>query len=138
MVKTHRAAAGPGNAYNPFDAAQAAAQAAEMDAPPPHPLRKDTVYVPARGYVVLRFALDNEGLWLLHCHVLWHQAIGMGIVVQVGRGASADAMERAGRGCLPTGTSRVTRHGVRGHGRGNARPRDSSGPDGIWASSGVA
>lgn len=97
VVKTHGATMGPDGAYNPFDAAQAAAVAAAADTA--HPLRKDTVYVPAMGYAVLRFALDNAGLWLLHCHVLWHQAVGMGMALQFGPGASREVMERAGRGC---------------------------------------
>lgn len=40
-------------------------------------VRKDTVYVPRRGYVVLRFRADNPGVWAFHCHVLWHEASGM-------------------------------------------------------------
>ena len=68
---------GPFIGYNPF-----------ADTPPSldliTPLRKDTVYVPSMGYAVLRVRLDNPGLWLFHCHVLWHQAIGMGMVVQIG------------------------------------------------------
>ncbi|KAG6108539.1 hypothetical protein E4U31_007672 [Claviceps sp. LM219 group G6] len=67
--------------YNPFDDSSKA-QAKKLNVV--NPLRKDTVHVPAMGYVVLRFPLDNEGLWLLHCHVLWHQAVGMGMVIQVG------------------------------------------------------
>ncbi|OKL62992.1 hypothetical protein UA08_01788 [Talaromyces atroroseus] len=67
------------NAYNPFDTM------------PPHggqfnlvdPIRKDTVYVPPSGYVVLRFLADNEGIWALHCHVLWHSASGMAMALQV-------------------------------------------------------
>ena len=48
-----------------------------------NPLRKDTVLVPAFGYVVLRFYADNEGIWVLHCHILWHQSSGMMMAVQV-------------------------------------------------------
>jgi hypothetical protein len=66
--------------YNPWDAAR-----------PPrggplntvNPLKKDTVYVPAFGYVVLRFLADNEGIWMFHCHLLWHQASGMAMSIQV-------------------------------------------------------
>ena len=29
---------------------------------------KDTVLIPARGFVVIRFRADNPGHWLLHCH----------------------------------------------------------------------
>jgi len=48
-----------------------------------NPIRKDTVYVPPWGYVVIRFLADNEGIWLLHCHILWHQASGMVMGFQV-------------------------------------------------------
>ena|ERR1700716_3163074 len=49
------------------------------------PLKKDTVYVPAAGYVVLRIKADNPGLWLLHCHVLWHHGVGMAMALEVGK-----------------------------------------------------
>ncbi|PNY26831.1 L-ascorbate oxidase [Tolypocladium capitatum] len=94
VVATHHAASDQNNAYNPFDPAAAARQTMDTATP----LRKDTVYVPPMGYVILRFALDNEGLWLLHCHVLWHQAVGMGIVLQVGDIAD-DVKRRASKLC---------------------------------------
>lgn len=48
------------------------------------PLRKDTVSVPRRGYVVLRFLADNPGIWMFHCHVLFHMASGMTMGFLVG------------------------------------------------------
>ncbi|KAF1983374.1 multicopper oxidase [Aulographum hederae CBS 113979] len=66
--------------YNPFEDAE----------PPGGPLdltravRRDTVVVPMRGYAVLRFRADNPGIWMLHCHMLWHQAGGMVMGLQVG------------------------------------------------------
>ncbi|KAG0647113.1 Cell surface ferroxidase fetC [Hyphodiscus hymeniophilus] len=48
-----------------------------------NPLRKDTVYVPPWGYVVIRFLADNAGIWTLHCHILWHQGSGMAMAFQV-------------------------------------------------------
>ncbi|KAH8690199.1 multicopper oxidase-domain-containing protein [Talaromyces proteolyticus] len=81
--------------YNPFDLASA----------PPggpintlNPLRKDTVYIPRNGYVVLRFPLANDGLWLLHCHTLWHLASGMGMVIQIGE-IGEDIRQRAAALC---------------------------------------
>lgn len=62
------------------------------------PLLKDTVYIQPRGYVILRFPLDNAGLWLMHCHVLWHQAVGMGVVLQVGNVTKA-TQQKAGESC---------------------------------------
>ncbi|EFX02163.1 iron transport multicopper oxidase fet3 [Grosmannia clavigera kw1407] len=47
------------------------------------PLQRDTIYVPPYGYAVLRFLADNEGIWLLHCHILWHAASGMTMAFQV-------------------------------------------------------
>jgi FtsP/CotA-like multicopper oxidase with cupredoxin domain len=65
-----------------------------------NPVRKDTVYVPRMGYVVLRFPMANDGLWLLHCHTLWHQAVGMGIAIQIGDYAALEGVkERAGALC---------------------------------------
>lgn len=66
--------------YNPFDPSKEpqGGQFNVID-----PLLKDTVYVPSFGYVVLRFRADNEGIWALHCHILWHQASGMAMAFQV-------------------------------------------------------
>lgn len=47
------------------------------------PIRKDTVYVPGSGYAVLRFLSDNKGLWMFHCHILWHNAAGMAMGFRV-------------------------------------------------------
>ncbi|KEF56330.1 uncharacterized protein A1O9_07911 [Exophiala aquamarina CBS 119918] len=48
------------------------------------PIRKDTISVPRRGHVVLRLWTDNPGIWMLHCHVLVHQASGMAMGLQIG------------------------------------------------------
>ena len=44
-------------------------------------IRKDTVMLPALGYVVVHFKSTNPGWWLLHCHILLHQAEGMVLVI---------------------------------------------------------
>lgn len=44
--------------------------------------KKDTVYVPRRGYAVLRWRADNPGIWMFHCHLLWHQTSGMAMEVK--------------------------------------------------------
>ena len=46
-----------------------------------NPPVRDTVVVPAQGYVVLRFRATNPGHWLLHCHVLSHEAEGMAVIL---------------------------------------------------------
>ena len=46
-----------------------------------HTVRKDTVMVPAGGYVVINFKSDNPGHWFLHCHIEAHQLEGMALIV---------------------------------------------------------
>ncbi|KAI8801782.1 ferro-O2-oxidoreductase [Cladochytrium replicatum] len=51
-------------------------------------VRRDTVAVPRRGFAVVRFEADNVGIWMLHCHMLFHQASGMAMALEVGRSDS--------------------------------------------------
>lgn len=48
---------------------------------PKYPARRDTVLVPANGYVVLRFVADNPGVWLFHCHIDWHLSSGLAMLL---------------------------------------------------------
>jgi iron transport multicopper oxidase len=41
------------------------------------PVRRDTVVIPANGYLVLRFTADNPGVWYFHCHIDFHLVGGM-------------------------------------------------------------
>ncbi|KAL5284402.1 hypothetical protein ACFFRR_006598 [Megaselia abdita] len=41
---------------------------------------KDTVTIPPRGYVALRFLVDNSGPWFWHCHFETHSLAGMELV----------------------------------------------------------
>jgi FtsP/CotA-like multicopper oxidase with cupredoxin domain len=83
ILATHRSNFGWGS-WNPFKA----------DEPPGSPLelersaRRDTFMVPRRGYVVFRFRADSPGIWLFHCHVLWHLGSGMGMSFEVGESRS--------------------------------------------------
>ncbi len=43
---------------------------------------KDTVIVPAGGYVVIAFLADNPGYWFMHCHIESHQLEGMGVIIR--------------------------------------------------------
>ncbi|KAI1345072.1 Cupredoxin [Xylariaceae sp. FL0016] len=43
------------------------------DAPP----RRDTITVYANSHAVLRIVADNPGVYLFHCHVEWHVAMGL-------------------------------------------------------------
>ena len=45
--------------------------------PDPHRDRRDTVLVLPDETVEIAFVADNPGRWLLHCHMLGHQASGM-------------------------------------------------------------
>ncbi|KAK7202939.1 hypothetical protein BZA70DRAFT_297467 [Myxozyma melibiosi] len=42
-----------------------------------NPILRDTVTIPRRGHVVIRFVADNPGIWAFHCHIAWHLAAGM-------------------------------------------------------------
>lgn len=67
--------------YNPFNAEKEPAGGPMNLA---NPVIKDTIYIPSQGYAVLRFQANSPGLWLVHCHVLWHEAVGMNMAIQVG------------------------------------------------------
>ena len=47
-------------------------------------IRKDTVMIPAGGYVVVNFITDNPGFWFLHCHIEVHQLEGMALILSEG------------------------------------------------------
>ena len=81
VLATHKSERGWGS-FNPFAASPEESPGGRYDLG--RPLKKDTVFVPRRGYVVLRFLADNPGIWMFHCHILWHQASGMAMGFQVG------------------------------------------------------
>jgi FtsP/CotA-like multicopper oxidase with cupredoxin domain len=81
VLATHRSENGWGS-YNPF--ATKGASAAKPVINLRNPVKKDTVSVPRRGYVIIRFKADNEGIWMLHCHILFHQGSGMAMGIHVG------------------------------------------------------
>jgi len=93
VLATYAADFGWGS-YNPFSSA-----------PPPggefnlaNPVRKDTVFIPRHGYAVLRFLADNPGIWMLHCHLLWHQASGMAMGLHIGSDETWAFPDDEGRG----------------------------------------
>jgi FtsP/CotA-like multicopper oxidase with cupredoxin domain len=61
--------------YNPFTTAPSESPAGSYNLV--NPLMRDTVFIPQRGYAVIRFRADNKGIWMLHCHVGWHLGSGM-------------------------------------------------------------
>ena len=42
---------------------------------------KDTVMVPAGGYVVVQFRSDNPGFWFMHCHIVPDLLEGMAVAI---------------------------------------------------------
>lgn len=102
ILSTHKSYRGWGS-FNPFTTSAELSPAGPYDLV--RPLKKDTVFVPRRGYVVLRFRADNEGIWMFHCHILWHQASGMAMGFQVGgdemngMGGDLDGSERTRELC---------------------------------------
>ena len=45
-------------------------------------IQKDTVIIPAGGYVVIAFQADNPGYWFLHCQIERHHLDGMALILQ--------------------------------------------------------
>jgi iron transport multicopper oxidase len=48
---------------------------------PTYPARRDTFVLPPNGNYVIRFVADNPGVWLFHCHIDWHLAQGLAMVM---------------------------------------------------------
>lgn len=44
-----------------------------------NPLRRDVTAVESFGWTLIRFVADNPGVWLFHCHMIWHGEAGMGM-----------------------------------------------------------
>ncbi|KAI3395873.1 hypothetical protein diail_810 [Diaporthe ilicicola] len=44
-----------------------------------NPVRRDVTMLPAAGWLLLAFKTDNPGAWLMHCHIAWHIAGGLGL-----------------------------------------------------------
>jgi FtsP/CotA-like multicopper oxidase with cupredoxin domain len=55
-----------------------------------NPVRRDAVTVPRWGHVLIAFVANNPGLWLLHCHMLVHQGVGMAAGFQIGESDDFD------------------------------------------------
>jgi len=58
---------------------------------PEAPVRKDTQNVPANGWAWIRIKADSPGWWVFHCHIDFHMATGMFLVVKVGSTAEINA-----------------------------------------------
>ncbi|KAI9505375.1 Cupredoxin, partial [Coemansia spiralis] len=42
-----------------------------------YPVRRDTITIPPLEYVIVRFRADNPGIWIMHCHMQFHQEQGL-------------------------------------------------------------
>lgn len=45
-------------------------------------IQKDTIIIPAGGYVVIALQANNPGYWFMHCHIEEHQLQGMIVLLQ--------------------------------------------------------
>lgn len=45
------------------------------------PVQKDNLSIPAKSWAVVQWEADNPGFWFFHCHIEWHLATGMAIMV---------------------------------------------------------
>lgn len=100
VLASHSSDSGWGS-YSPWATEGSSAIAPKLNLE--NPVLKDTVSVPRRGFVVLRFRADNPGLWMLHCHVLFHQGSGMAMGVHVGADEGhEDVNASAGKLCTNT------------------------------------
>ena len=52
-------------------------QVTAIDGTRMHGARRDTVLVLPRQTVTVQFDAAYPGYWMIHCHVLYHQAAGM-------------------------------------------------------------
>ncbi|KAE8373585.1 laccase [Aspergillus bertholletiae] len=80
ILRVYKAPVGWGS-YNPFlDSAVPGGSGYDLS----RAMLRDTVYIPSRGHAVIRLRADNPGAWLFHCHIVWHLASGMAMLVDVG------------------------------------------------------
>uniref|UniRef100_A0A0A9CQ57 Plastocyanin-like domain-containing protein n=1 Tax=Arundo donax TaxID=35708 RepID=A0A0A9CQ57_ARUDO len=61
-----------GQGFGNFDPAKDPAKYNLVD-----PVERNTVGVPAAGWVAIRFRADNPGVWFMHCHLEVHVSWGL-------------------------------------------------------------
>jgi FtsP/CotA-like multicopper oxidase with cupredoxin domain len=57
-------------------------QVIEINRKPLNGALRDTILVPPKASVTVAFDANNPGTWYAHCHILWHLAAGMAVLVQ--------------------------------------------------------
>jgi FtsP/CotA-like multicopper oxidase with cupredoxin domain len=65
------------------------------------PALRDTFVIPARGYAIFRVVFDNPGLWLFHCHNIYHMQTGMAMAFEVMGPQIREEESRAARQLCP-------------------------------------
>ncbi|GAA6045065.1 hypothetical protein JCM8097_007790, partial [Rhodosporidiobolus ruineniae] len=70
--------------------------ASTLDVDTTNPLRRDTITVPGGSWALLRVLSDMPGVHAFHCHILFHQAVGLvgALVVQPERVRELDIPQR--------------------------------------------
>ncbi|KAI9042193.1 uncharacterized protein KD926_006113 [Aspergillus affinis] len=86
ILRVHEASIGWGS-FNPFETKNPSGLSDQDQHPDgydfSHAMLRDTVYIPRRGYAIIRFQAKNPGVWMFHCHIVWHLASGMAMLVHV-------------------------------------------------------
>lgn len=49
-----------------------------------NPIMKNTVALHPYGWTAIRFQANNPGVWIFHCHIEYHFALGMGVIFEEG------------------------------------------------------
>ncbi|KAJ2718513.1 ferroxidase fet3 [Coemansia sp. Benny D115] len=73
------------------------------------PVKRDTMSIPSYQYIKVRFRADNPGVWVMHCHLDIHFAMGMAMtfieapdVMQKTLRVPRDLLELCERAGIPT------------------------------------
>ncbi|XP_022767634.1 laccase-7-like [Durio zibethinus] len=57
-----------------------------------NPQMRNTIGVPVGGWAVIRFRLNNPGVWLMHCHLDTHLPVGLATAFVVENGPTPDTI----------------------------------------------
>jgi FtsP/CotA-like multicopper oxidase with cupredoxin domain len=66
-----------------------------------NPYMRDTVTVEPRSWIVIRFADQNPGVWMMHCHIDWHQRQGLGMVFNELPNPVTPTVDKAVKAAIP-------------------------------------
>ena len=57
-----------------------------------NPPRRDVVFLPDGGYLILAFKADNPGVWIMHCHIAFHASMGLATQIIENKAQIPDAL----------------------------------------------